>query len=292
MAEKEWAGTTYGSGWMHQWLICVLRWMDVRLLYAFSALFVVPVCLVLNESRSVIYRYLRQRQGMSRWRAAWRTYTNHCLFSQAVIDKFAMYAGKRFHIDIDGYEYFQQLAVRPEGFLQLSSHIGNYEIAGYTLVAEKTLNALVFFGEKQSVMQSRNMMFAETNIRMIPVCEDMSHLFLIDHALQEGEIVSMPADRQNGSQKTVTVRLLGAEAQLPLGPFSVATLRGLDVLVVHVMKSSLLGYHIYVTPLSYDKQAPRKQQVMQLANGYAAELERMLKLYPTQWYNFFDFWKS
>jgi predicted LPLAT superfamily acyltransferase len=120
----------------------------------------------------------------------------------------------------------------------------------------------------------------------------MSHLFLIDHALQEGEIVSMPADRLIGSQKTVTVSLLGAEALLPLGPFSVATMRGLDVLAVNVMKDSWPSYKIFVTPLVYDKQAARKEQIRQLADGYAAELERMLQQYPTQWYNFFDFWKS
>lgn len=293
MAERAWAGTTYGSGWMHLWLIRVLRWMDVRLLYAFAAIFIVPVSLLLNESRVVIYRYFRQRHGYGRWRSAWQTYVNHCLFSQVVIDKFAMYAGKRFQVDIEGYDHFLRLAKRPEGFVQLSSHIGNYEIAGYTLVAEdKPFNALVFFGEKQSVMQSRGEMFADTNIRMIPVSEDMSHLFLIDHALQEGETVSIPADRIFGSQKSVAVTLLGREAALPMGPFSVATMRSLDVLAVNVMKTSLRRYRIYVTPLDYDKQAPRRQQIAQLSAAYAAELERMLRQYPAQWYNFFDFWSE
>ena len=292
MAEKQWAGTTYGNGWMHLWLIRVLRWMDIRLLYVFSAFFVVPVCLLLNESRRIIYRYFRERHGYGRWKAAWKTYTNHCMFSQVVIDRFAMYAGKRFAIDIDGYDHFRQLAARPEAFVQLSAHIGNYEIAGYTLVTDsKRINALVFAGEKESVMQQRNELFAKTNINMIAVSEDMSHLFLIDHALQEGEIVSMPADRQFGSQKTVNVTLLGAETSLPMGPFTVAVLRGLDVLAINVMKTSAKRYHIYVTPLSYDREAPRKQQIQQLASAYAAELERMLRMYPAQWYNFFEFWR-
>ena len=41
MTERAWAGTTYGTGWMHRWLIAVLRWMDIRLLYIFSSIFVV-----------------------------------------------------------------------------------------------------------------------------------------------------------------------------------------------------------------------------------------------------------
>jgi predicted LPLAT superfamily acyltransferase len=58
------------------------------------------------------------------------------------------------------------------------------------------------------------------------------------------------------------------------------------------MKESSKKYKIYVTPLSYDKQAPRKEQICQLAKGYTEELERIVKLYPTQWYNYFDFWNQ
>ena len=67
-------------------------------------------------------------------------------------------------------------------------------------------------------------------------------------------------------------------------------MRGLNVIAVNVMKTSLTGYTVYVTSLAYDKQAPRNKQIQQLADAYAAELERMLRRYPTQWYNFFDFW--
>lgn len=290
--EKQWAGTTYGNGLMHRWLIRVLRWMDVRMLYAFSALFIVPVCLLLNASRRIIYRYFRQRQGYGRLKAAWQTYKNHCLFSQVVIDRFAMYAGKRFAIDIDGLDHFRQLAAKPEAFMLFSAHIGNYELAGYSLVSDsKPINALVFFGEKQSVMQHREEMFADTHVRMIPASQDMSYLFQIDYAIGQGEIISMPADRLFGSSKTIGVTLLGAEASLPLGPFSVATMRGLDVLAVNVMKIGMRHYRIHVTPLSYDRQAPRKQQMQQMATAYAAELNRMLTMYPAQWYNFFDFWQ-
>lgn len=154
--EKEWAGTTYGNGWMHKWLIRMLRFIDVRILYGFVSIFVIPVCLAINPSRGLIYRYLRKRQKNGIIRAAWLTYVNHCLFGQVVVDRFAMYAGKKFEVEIDGYDNYLRLADNPDGFIQLSAHIGNYEIAGYTLKAEKKkFNALVFFGEKESVMRNR-----------------------------------------------------------------------------------------------------------------------------------------
>lgn len=292
MEQKQWAGSTYGSGWMHRCLIRSLRFIDVRFLYLFSAIFVIPVCIVLNESRKTAYHYFRRILGYGRCKAAWSVYVNHCLFGQVVIDKFAMYAGKRFDVEVDGMQYFNELAGRDEGFLHLSSHIGNYEIAGYTLVSErKTINAVVYAHEKATVMENRNNMFVKTNIRMITLKEDMSHLFEIDEAVCGGDIVSFPTDRFMGQAKCVECDFLGRPAKFPQGPFSVAAMRGLDVLAVNVMKTGAKKYHIYVTPLHYDKQQPRKEQIRQLSQAYVAELEKRVLQYPTQWYNFFDFWK-
>lgn len=288
----QWEGTTYGNSLMHRWLINILKHIDIRIVYIFTYVFVIPPCLF-RPGFKPIYHYFRERWGCGPIKAFLKTYQNHCVFGQVVIDRFAMYAGKHFKVEIEGYEHFLRLTHQEPAFVQLSSHIGNYEIAGYTLTShEKPLNAVVFYGEKQTVMEHRQDMFSDKNIRMIPVRQDMGHLFLIDQAIQQGEIISMPADRIFGSKKSVSAKLLGAEVKLPLGPFSVATMRGLDVLAVNVMKSTTTGYKIYVTPLDYDRQAPRRQQISQLVQGYTAELERMLTMYPTQWYNYFEYWKS
>lgn len=291
--EKKWKGTTYGGRGLHNAIIKALKVVDVRVFYVFSNIFVVPICLLRNPSAAVTYRYFRQRLGYSRGEAFWATYVNHCKFSEAVIDKFAMYAGKKFKTKVIGYEHFDKLAWQEDGFMQLSSHVGNYEIAGYTLVAkEKDLYAVVFGGEKESVMQNRDRMFSLTNIHMIPELSDMSHLFAINNALSDGQIVSMAADRTSNSAKTLKIRFLGKEASFPLGPFATAVSRGVEVLAVNVMKSAAKAYTVYVSPLRYDRSLPKKEQMAQLAEKYVSELERIVHLYPTQWYNYFEFWEK
>ena len=278
---------------MHRALITLLRYVDVRVLYVFSAIFIIPPCLLFNTngSRKVIYRYFRQRHNYPRIKAAWETYINHCLFAQAVVDKFAMYAGRYFKTIVEGYDRYLNLEEQEAGFIQLSAHIGNYEIAGYTLVARhKSISALVFGGEKAIVMMERNKLLSKDNIHLIPIKEDMSHIFCINDALANNEVVSMPADRLFGSPKCVEVDFLGGKVKLPLGAFQVATTMQLDVLAVNVMKTATTTYTIYVTALEYDKHAKRGERSKQLAASYAKELERMVKMYPCQWYNFFEFW--
>lgn len=289
--ETKWVGTTYGNSWMHRWLIRLLRFFNIKVIYAFVAIFVIPVCLLVNPGRKVIYKYFREIWGLRPVTAFLKTYKNFCLFGQVVVDKFAMYAGKQFDIEIEGYAHFRNLEEQPEGFIQLSAHVGNYEIAGYTLKAEnKRLNALVFGGEKETVMANRTRMFKEANIRMICIGSDMSHLFEINNALSNGEIVSMPADRMLGSAKQISHTFLGKSASFPAGPFTVATSRSLNVLAVNVMKTSSSSYKIVIAPLAYDKTAPKKEQIMQLSSAYVRELERIVRQYPEQWYNYYDFW--
>ena len=291
MAKRQWMGATFGSGWMHRNLIRLLRFVDVRILYLFSDIFIVPFCVIFNRSGKISYSFYRERLHNSVLRSCWLAYRNHCLFSQVVIDKFAMYAGKSFDVAIEGTDRFKELEQQDAGFVQLSSHIGNYEIAGYTLRStRKEIHAIVYSFEKESVMNNRNSMFSKTNVSMIALKEDMSHLFEIDEALCRGDIISFPSDRHMEGTRCLEAEFLGKEAQFPQGPFSVATMRGVDVLAVNVMKEGLRKYRIYLTPLAYDKTASRKEQIRQLCQAYVAELEDKVRRYPTQWFNFFDFW--
>ncbi len=293
MAGQAWQGTTFGTRFMHRWLIGALRHTDVRLWYAVAAVCVIPFCIIFSPATRYAYSYFRHRHHYGRVKGLWKSYVNFVLFSQVVIDRFAMFAGKQMKLCVENHDVFRNLAAKESGFIMLSAHIGCYEMAGYELVSDrKPFNALVYAGEKESVMKGRERLFKHSHIHMIPVKQDMSHLFEINRALADGEIMSIPADRIFGSRKMVTVSLLGAQASLPSGPFSVAAMRGLDVITVNVMKTSMTGYTAYVTALSYDKNALRKQQIQQLADGYAKELDRMLEKYPEQWYNYFNFWNA
>lgn len=294
LKHDKWAGTTYGNGWMHRWLIRFLKVIDVRLLYAFTFVFIVPPTLVVNgKARKTIFKFYRKRFGYGVLKSAWMTYKNHCAFSQVVIDRFAMYAGKKFQIDIDGYDKFLSLSKGDTGFIQLSSHIGNYELAGYSLVAEdKRFNALVFGGEKASVMANRSKLFDGNNIRMIPMMPDMSHLFVINQALADGEIISMPSDRVFGSQKDYELTFLGATAKFPQGPFALAAMREVPVLFVSVMKTGAKKYHITINQLDAPKEGSSKERAQKMAVEYVRLFEDTVRKHPAQWYNYFDFWTN
>lgn len=291
IGHEQWSGRTDGQPWMQRTLIKIFKVTDIRIMY-FMMGWVVPFYMLRNHKEYLaMYRFFRKRFGYGRVKSFWNVFKNHLKFGQVILDRFAVYAGKRFKFIIEGGELFDHLAKQPSGFVQLSSHVGNYEMAGYSLVShDKRFNAVVYAGETATVMRNRAAMFAPNNMRMILVGNDMSHIFALNQALGDGEIVSVPGDRIFGSPRYVECDFFGEVARFPMGPFAMAIQRDVPLLAVFVMKISTMGYKIYVRKIDADAALSRKGRIEAAAKSFASELEAIVRQYPTQWFNYYDFW--
>jgi predicted LPLAT superfamily acyltransferase len=293
LQHNEWSGKTDGLPWMQRSLIALFRVLPLWLLYGVMALVVPFYMLFSRKGYQAMYHFFRDRMSYGRWKSFWMVYVNHFRFGQVILDRFGVYAGKKYQFLTEGQELMDELETHPEGFISLSSHVGNYEIAGYSLKPKnKTFNALVFAGETATIMENRQRILSQNNMNMIPVKDDLSHLFAVNAALDNGEIVSMPADRIFGSQKSVECQFFGATARFPLGAFAMTVQKDVSVLAVFVMKEGMKKYHAYVREIQCDKHANKREQMNQLAQNFATELENIVRRYPTQWFNYFDFWKQ
>jgi len=286
LEHKDWKGSTGGTRWMQVSLVKILASIDQRVLYSVVALFVAPLYMIIHHKEYLSqYHFFRQRFGESWYKAFWHTYVNHYRFGQVIVDRFAVFGGKKFKLEIAEMAMWRELENQEEGFVQISSHIGNYEMAGYLLKAKnKMFNALVFHGETETMMNNRGRVFTNNNIRMVPVSPDMSHIFTLNNALADGEIVSMPGDRIFGSQKSLAIPFLGEVAKFPLGPFQLAAARGCKMVAVFCMKKDWQTYEVTIKVIEGEK-------AKDLGQKFVSELESVVRQYPTQWFNYFDFWK-
>lgn len=290
--ERQWSGKTDGTLWMHKALIGCFKILPTGLVYFFMAL-VVPFYMLINhQGYLAIYHYLRQRQGWGPLRAFFGCYRNHFLFGASLMDRFAAYAGRKLRVQKTGFDVFDSLVEQDQGFIMLSSHIGNAEMAGYMLTTPlKRMNAITFPQEKASVRANRDRILETNNIRLISA-DGLDWLFTLNAALSDGEIVSIHADRLFGSSKALTVNILGAEAKIPLGPFNLAASRDLPVTASFCMKTGYKSYEAIQYRLDTpEMEAMSKREKMDyLAARYAATVNEILGKWPLQWYNFFEFW--
>jgi predicted LPLAT superfamily acyltransferase len=293
IGHEQWSGKTGGMKWMQKSLIALFKMTPLHVVYIIMGCVIPFYMLFAHKGYISIYHFFRNRLGYSPLKSFINVYINHYTFGKVILDRFAVYSGRKFHIEIEGYEYFKELSSRENGFLQLSSHVGNYELAGYSLNSEmKRFNALVFPGETETVMKNREKVLSQNKIQMIPVESDFSHIFLINNALMNGEIVSIPGDRIFGSSKSAECTFFGKKAKFPLGPFAIAVEREVQAISVFVMKEGVTKYRIFVKPVNLPEDANmnRREKMNALAQVFADNLESIIRRYPTQWFNYYEFW--
>ena len=288
----DWKGRTDGLPWMIRSLVVLMKVIDRRVIYCFMAI-VVPFYMIFNHKGYLsIYRFFRQRFGYGRIKSFLKVYANHYRFGQVIIDRYAAYAGKKFRFELDGNERFMELVNGERGFVQLSSHAGNYEMVGYGLTSTtKKINGLFYGGESKVMMDFRRKILALHNVNLIEVNESMSHIFNMNAAIDRGEIVSMTGDRMFGSSKAIKCMFLGKEASFPMGPFALAVQKEVPMLAVFSMRYKG-RYKVYVRDIKQDESLPLRARMTDMAHNFAAELESVVRMYPTQWFNYYDFWKE
>ena len=295
VANPKWKGKTGGS-FLGQWsLIVLFKFMNIRIGYFLMSL-VIPFYMIFARTRArAIYHFFRKQCNYSRWKSLAKTYKNHFIFGQVIVDRFAIFSGnqKYFELEIIGYEHFSRLEKGEKGFITASSHIGNFEMGGYMLQSEyKKMNALVYSGETKTVQNNRTKILGNNNINLIPVLDDMSHLFAINTALLNNEIVSMPCDRNLGSAKSVECDFFNGKADFPIGAFALATTFEIEVLAIFIIKKSCKKYTIYIKPIKTDEESgTKREKIEHYVRSYVKEVETIVREYPEQWFNYYEFWK-
>lgn len=294
---KEWKGKTGGGNFGQRCLFFYFKHGSIALIYAIVGMVILLYLAINYKATKNIYRYFRSRQQYSVCKSIVSTYRNHFLFGKTVIDKFALFAGRKndFILERVGQEEYDRVVKDQEkGAIIVNSHVGSAEIAGYFFSQKiKKLYAIVFGGESPEMQKQRARILEENNVSMIPVTDPFSHIFAVNNALKNADLVSMAGDRVYEGSKNLTVQFLGAPAEFPTSAFQLAVKLQVPMLALFVMQNGYKKYKCFVYSLEVaDFESFSKQkQVELLMQEYASKLEGILQEYPLQWYNFYDFWK-
>lgn len=286
---SSWKGKTRGGVLGHKIFIYILKKSGIRA--AYGLLKVVAAYYVISAPAATrnIYKYFREIHNFSRLKASAAVYKNYYLFGQTLIDKIAIIAGieKKFTYTLDGENYLKELSKSERGGILISGHLGNWEIAGYMLKnINMKINIVMFEAEHRKIKGYLDKVMKNQSVNIIPIKKDLSHIFLINNALRNKEIICMHGDRFVEGGRIDTVNFMGKDAYFPLGPFVIAAKLKVPFTFVYALKGKNFQYHLSATPpVNSENLQPRE-----ILHSYVNSLETKIKEYPLQWFNYFDFW--
>jgi predicted LPLAT superfamily acyltransferase len=289
---SNWDGKSKGTVLGYKIFVFFIQKLGVKFAYLILNFVAFYYFIFLKKSNASIFYYFRKRLGYSYLKSKKMVFKSYYTFGQTIIDKIAIGAGlhDKFTYHHDGKEFLFTLLEQRKGGVLISAHIGNFAIAEYffsELELNFKINLVITDLEHSTIKEYLESVTEKPKINFIIIGDDLSHLFEINSALIRNELVCFTGDRYFEGVKSLSQKILGKEALFPAGPFLIASRLKVPVAFVYVMKEPNLHYHLYT------REAKAKHRDEKgLLKEYTESVEGMVKKYPLQWFNYFDFWNQ
>jgi len=290
-----WQGKSKGTTWGYRVFVWILRNFGVFPAYILLGFVSLYYVLFSFKTTRIVYAYFHEKLGYGTIGSLIKIYRNYYLLGQTIIDKVVVMSGlpNKFTFDFDGEENLHEIVRLKKGGLLLSAHLGNWEIAGHLLKRLNTrINIVMFDGEHLQIKDYLAGVTGERNVNVIVIKDDLSHIYQISEAFRNNELVCMHADRFLEGNKTLAIDFLGEKARFPMGPFILATTFDVPISFVFGMKESSLHYHFFASEIKQYAGKPKDVLRQAMLSDFAGEVEKKLKRYPEQWFNYYNFWQQ
>ena len=291
----QWQGKSKGTPLGYRIIIFVCTRLGVFPAYVLLRFVALYYFLFSESSSRYSYQYFHRHQGFGAVRSRLKVYQNYYMFAQTLLDKMVVMAGieNNFTFDFDGEENLRDIIRGGRGGILLSAHVGNWEAAGHLLHRLNTrVNVVMYDGEHQQIKEYLERLTGGRNLNVIVIKNDLTHVYAISEALQKNELVCLHADRFLDGNKTVLKKFLRSQAKFPEGPFALAAAFQVPVSVVFAFKERTTHYHFYGSSLLQREDPESKGDFVQrLMIFFVEQLEEKIKMYPDQWFNYYNFWE-
>ncbi|MHB8875408.1 MAG: glycosyltransferase family 2 protein [Myxococcaceae bacterium] len=295
---RTWTGKSVGGVFGH-WFFFQLTRLGTWPAYAFLYPVVLFYTFTARAGREASLQYQERLFGPARGplqRFA-RAYRHILHFARTLVDKalLATRGAKVFRCTHEGLEHLKAAADSKKGAVLITAHIGNWDVAGGLLEGklEAPLTLVAIKAEEERLAQYLEAA-SGPRPKIIAVNDsDLSSLTIL-HALRDGELVAIQGDRPMDN-RVARVPFLGADAPFPVGPFIVAAVSGAPLISTFNVQVGRVSYRFIADPprhFAFDRSRDRNEQMREWVEGYARRLEALVREYPYQWFNFFDFWNA
>ncbi|MFW6028270.1 MAG: hypothetical protein ACOC9Q_01955 [bacterium] len=298
-AQRQWSGQTRGGVVGNGIFVWLLRTLGLRAAY----LLLYPVALyylvVVGQARRASADY-RRRIGMSRdgWVGSMvEGYRHFLTFGKLLLDRIAMIAGPadKFHVRFEGEQYLRESLEQGRGLVLVSAHVGNWQGAANLLRRlGRRVHVVTYEKEAERVRRFFDSVCKDRRFSVISSDGTSDCSLAILSALRRGEVVAMHADRCLETEGQC-VEFLGGLARFPAGPFIAAAVAQAPLIPVFAFREGTYRYRFVADPpqqLHLPRGRRRDEELRKVVEQFARRVEEMLRQYPLQWLNFYDFWRS
>jgi KDO2-lipid IV(A) lauroyltransferase len=177
------------------------------------------------------------------------------------------------------------------GFLLVTGHVGNWEMGAVTLRAHDLVPAVVGQPELDpNVQEMRQQLRDRLGVESIDIGSSMGTAFKVRRSVDAGRAVALLVDRAYPEDEVI-VPFFGQPTPFLRSPALLARFCGCEILPGFFLRNPDGSYfNLWGEALSADPSLSPDEDARRIMARVAADLERVIRLHPTQWFNFYRFW--
>ena len=274
-------------------------WVALTLGRAPTRLLLYPICLYFllfsRKSRAASRKYLHK--VLKRSPRVSDLFRHYHAFAATVLDRVFLLNGRfaDFDVHMYGKVMVDEVIARGDGCFLLGAHLGSFEIVrALGRNANVPPMNLVMYEENARKLNSvLNAINPELPVHVIALGK-VDSMLRVEAALARGELVGMLGDRTIAGEGTIRREFLGEQASLPLGPLRIAIMLKRPIVMMFGVYRGGRKYDIHFESLADMRFLERSERVGAIdhaLNAYLARIEHYCRLYPYNWFNFYDFWQ-
>jgi len=287
---SRWDGKTKGSLTGYKIFLFFINTLGLGFAYGLLRVVTYYYYLFAAKPKQALLDFYQNTLHISSSEARKMARRNFYIFGQTLVDRAAFLLGKdrQFSHVFENEQYLIDIRDAGKGGILLSAHVGNWETAGNLLKGRitPTINIVMLDAEVENIKKYMDLSTGGSRFKVIAIKDDLSHVISIRNALVNNEFVAIHADRYLDGAKYIEMDFLGRKARFPYGPFVIASKFNAPVTFVFAAKDGKYSYH-----LSCTKPIEQKMKPEEIARLYVEELERKVKAFPEQWFNYFNFFQ-
>ena len=176
----------------------------------------------------------------------------------------------------------------------LFSHFGGWSSCGNKPITDNTINMVMQEVLLEGIKDIENSIEKKVkNTKIIDISKGPIPVSIeIANAISNDEIIAMMTDRTVNKKYKYEMNFLNKNAYFNENPFKIAYRTKTPLLTHFTVYKDLQTYEVIANELIIDYTLNEKEAIKKAIKDYAKRFENILKQYPNQWFNFFDFWEK
>ncbi len=245
-----------------------------------------------NQLRPYLSRRFPHHNPWQRW---WAAYFIVIGMGKMLIDRswLGLIPKAKLQGVFEGGESLQQVLASGSAAIIVLAHVGTWQTALDHLIQLDGKMHLMMAHDTQAVTKHFFELGRKHSFNIIDVSGFMGGMIEAVNALEQGDVVLIMGDRAAGGH-TVKTPFLGSEIHLPVAAYSLAANTNSPVLIAFSAKHDRNHQVLKIWDIIHPGYANgnRAQEMARCAQRFSQALEKYVKEYPYQWYNFFDIWEQ